>query len=104
MGAESLLEVIRSIDLEKLTGELVEEVRTAQGQKRVKATKRLRVVEGFRKSSIKPEWMLRKVLPVIPPDLRPMVELSCGRFATSDLNDLFRRVINRSKRLKHLIV
>ncbi len=103
MGAESLLEVIRSIDLEKLTGELVEEVRVAQGQKRVKATKRLRVVEGFRKSSIKPEWMLLKVLPVIPPDLRPMVQLSGGRFATSDLNDLYRRVINRNNRLKHLM-
>ncbi len=103
MGAESLLEVIRTIDLGKLSGELAEEVREATGQKRVKATKRLRVVEGFRSSGIKPEWMLLKVLPVIPPDLRPMVQLSGGRFATSDLNDLYRRVINRNNRLKHLI-
>ncbi len=103
MGAEALLEVIRGIDLDQLSGELVEEVREAVGQKRVKATKRLRVVEGFRKSGIKPEWMLLKVLPVIPPDLRPMVQLSGGRFATSDLNDLYRRVINRNNRLKHLM-
>ncbi len=103
MGAESLLEIIRAVDLEALVGELTEEVRDAVGQKRVKATKRLRVVEGFRKSATKPEWMLLKVLPVIPPDLRPMVQLSGGRFATSDLNDLYRRVINRNNRLKHLI-
>ncbi len=103
MGAESLLEIVRRVDLEALAGELTEEVRVAVGQKRVKATKRLRVVEGFRKSGTKPEWMLLKVLPVIPPDLRPMVQLSGGRFATSDLNDLYRRVINRNNRLKHLI-
>lgn len=103
MGAEALLEIIRGVDLEALSGELQEEVREAVGQKRVKATKRLRVVEGFRKSGLHAEWMLLKVLPVIPPDLRPMVQLSGGRFATSDLNDLYRRVINRNNRLKHLI-
>lgn len=103
MGAESLLEVIRTIDLDALSEELINEVKETTGQKKVKATKRLRVVEGFRKSGIRPEWMLLKVLPVIPPDLRPMVQLSGGRFATSDLNDLYRRVINRNNRLKHLI-
>ncbi|HSW89817.1 MAG TPA: DNA-directed RNA polymerase subunit beta', partial [Patescibacteria group bacterium] len=103
MGAESLLEVIRKIDLMSLSEELVVEVRDAVGQRKVKAMKRLRVVEGFRKAGIKPEWMLFKILPVIPPDLRPMVQLSGGRFATSDLNDLYRRVINRNNRLKHLI-
>src|SRR5206468_6538970 len=80
-----------------------EELQTAVGQRRVKATRRLRVIEGFRKADIKPEWMLFLVLPVIPPDLRPMVQLSGGRFATSDLNDLYRRVINRNNRLKHLL-
>ncbi|MBI5151665.1 MAG: DNA-directed RNA polymerase subunit beta' [Candidatus Pacebacteria bacterium] len=103
MGAEAVLEVIRSVDLAKLAEEMHEEVRTAVGQRRVKATRRLRVVEGFRKANINPEWMLFLVLPVIPPDLRPMVQLSGGRFATSDLNDLYRRVINRNNRLKHLI-
>ncbi len=103
MGAESLLEIIKTLDLAKLSEELAIEVKEATGQKKVKATKRLRVVEGFRKSGIRPEWMLIKVLPVIPPDLRPMVQLSGGRFATSDLNDLYRRVINRNSRLKHLM-
>lgn len=103
MGAESLLEIIKSINLVELAQTLSIEVKEAIGQKKVKATKRLRVVEGFRKSGINPEWMLIKVLPVIPPDLRPMVQLSGGRFATSDLNDLYRRVINRNSRLKHLI-
>jgi len=103
MGAEALLEVIRTLDLAKMAEELREEIQTAVGQRRIKATRRLRVVEGFRKASIKPEWMLFQVLPVIPPDLRPMVQLSGGRFATSDLNDLYRRVINRNNRLKHLI-
>ena len=103
MGAEAILEVIKAVDLAKLAGELHEEVKTAVGQRRVKATRRLRVVEGFRKANISPEWMLFLVLPVIPPDLRPMVQLSGGRFATSDLNDLYRRVINRNNRLKHLI-
>ncbi len=103
MGAEALLEVIRTVDLAKMAEELREELLTAVGQRRVKATRRLRVIEGFRKADIKPEWMLMQVLPVIPPDLRPMVQLSGGRFATSDLNDLYRRVINRNNRLKHLI-
>lgn len=103
MGAEAVLEVIKTVDLAKLAEELHEEVKTAVGQRRVKATRRLRVVEGFRKSGINPEWMLFQALPVIPPDLRPMVQLSGGRFATSDLNDLYRRVINRNNRLKHLI-
>ena len=103
MGAEAILEVIKAVDLAKLAEELHEEVKTAVGQRRVKATRRLRVVEGFRKANISPEWMLFLVLPVIPPDLRPMVQLSGGRFATSDLNDLYRRVINRNNRLKHLI-
>lgn len=103
MGAEALLEIIRTVDLQALSEELNIEAKETTGQKKVKSTKRLRVVEGFRKSGIKPEWMLLKVLPVIPPDLRPMVQLSGGRFATSDLNDLYRRVINRNSRLKHLI-
>ena len=103
MGAESVLEMIQSQDLGKLSEELKKEVHTAVGQRKVKATRRLRVVEGFRKSKINPEWMMFSILPVIPPDLRPMVQLSGGRFATSDLNDLYRRVINRNNRLKHLI-
>src|SRR5258708_3735299 len=103
MGAEALLEIIKTIDLVSLSEELITEVREAVGQKKLKATKRLRVVEGFRKSGIYADWMLLKILPVIPPDLRPMVQLSGGRFATSDLNDLYRRVINRNSRLKHLM-
>lgn len=103
MGAEALLEVVRALDLAKLSEELREEIKTSQGQKRVKSTKRLRVVEGLRKSQVDPAWMFMQILPVIPPDLRPMVQLSGGRFATSDLNDLYRRVINRNNRLKHLI-
>ena len=103
MGAEALLEIIKTVDLNALSEELITEVREAVGQKKIKATKRLRVVEGFRKSGIHPDWMLLKILPVIPPDLRPMVQLSGGRFATSDLNDLYRRVINRNSRLKHLM-
>lgn len=103
MGAEAVQELIRDIDLNSLMVELREEVRSTTGQKRIKATKRLRVVEGFRKASLDPIWMIVKNLPVIPPDLRPMVQLSGGRFATSDLNDLYRRVINRNNRLKHLV-
>ncbi|OGY26095.1 MAG: DNA-directed RNA polymerase subunit beta' [Candidatus Woykebacteria bacterium RBG_16_39_9b] len=102
MGAESLEEALKNLDLAKLAAELRKEVQTSTGQKQVKATKRLRVVEGFRQASIDPTWMILKVLPVIPPDLRPMVQLSGGRFATSDLNDLYRRVINRNNRLKRL--
>ncbi len=104
MGAEAIHEIVRKIDLEKLGEELRVELRTTNSkQKRQKAAKRLRVVEAFRKSGSRPEWMILTVLPVIPPDLRPMVQLDGGRFATSDLNDLYRRVINRNNRLKRLL-
>jgi len=103
MGAESVVELIKDVDLEKLISKLRSEIQSSTGQKRIKATKRLRVAEGFKKANIAPSWMITKNLPVIPPDLRPMVQLSGGRFATSDLNDLYRRVINRNNRLKHLI-
>lgn len=103
MGAESILELTKEVDLDKLVNELREEITVTKGAKRLKATKRLRVVEGLKKAEIDPTWMFLKVLPVIPPDLRPMVQLSGGRFAASDLNDLYRRVINRNNRLKHLI-
>ncbi len=103
MGAEALQELAERIDLEDLTEKLRKEMVESKGAKRLKATKRLRVVEGFRKAKINPAWIFMGILPVIPPDLRPMVQLSGGRFATSDLNDLYRRVINRNNRLKHLI-
>ena len=104
MGAGAVRELIeRTVNLDKLAEDLQLEVQTTQGQRRKKATKRLRVVEAFRKSGNKPEWMILTVLPVIPPDLRPMVQLDGGRFATSDLNDLYRRVINRNNRLKRLM-
>ena len=103
MGAEALLQVLESIDLSKLSAATREELTHASAQRQIKATKKLRVVESLRKASIKPSWMVIKVLPVLPPDLRPMVQLSGGRFATSDLNDLYRRVINRNNRLKKLI-
>ncbi len=103
MGAEAVLELINGIDLEKLIASLRQTLETATGQKRTKITKRLRVAEGLRKDGINPVWMIIRNLPVIPPDLRPMVQLSGGRFATSDLNDLYRRVINRNNRLKHLV-
>ncbi|MBI3887762.1 DNA-directed RNA polymerase subunit beta', partial [Candidatus Microgenomates bacterium] len=103
MGAEAILSVLKKLELEKLAAELREELSTATGTKKIKATKRLRIVDGMRRSGIRPEWMIMSILPVIPPDLRPMVQLSGGRFATSDLNDLYRRVINRNSRLKHLI-
>ncbi|MBI2595882.1 DNA-directed RNA polymerase subunit beta' [Candidatus Daviesbacteria bacterium] len=103
MGAEVLLEVLQRIDLDKLAAELRIEVQKSSGQRHIKATKRLRLVEGMRKSKISPAWMVLTVLPVLPPDLRPMVQLPGGRFATSDLNDLYRRVINRNNRLKRLI-
>ena len=103
MGAESLLEIISTMDLEELRETLHAEAIGSTGQKAKKAAKRLRVVEGFRKSDNKPEWMVLTVLPVLPPDLRPMVQLDGGRFATSDLNDLYRRVINRNNRLKRLM-
>jgi len=104
MGAEAFYDILKRLDLEKLAEELWHEVRTSRSkQKRKKATKRLTVVEAFRRSGNRPEWMVLTVLPVIPPDLRPMVQLDGGRFATSDLNDLYRRVINRNNRLKRLL-
>jgi DNA-directed RNA polymerase subunit beta' len=104
MGAEAFFDILRRLDLDRLAEELWHEVRTSKSkQKRKKATKRLKVVEAFRRSGNRPEWMVLTVLPVIPPDLRPMVQLDGGRFATSDLNDLYRRVINRNNRLKRLL-
>ena len=103
MGAEGVMEVISGIDLARLSAQLREDLDTTSGQRYIKVTKRLRVVDGLRRASIDPRWMVLKILPVIPPDLRPMVQLSGGRFATSDLNDLYRRVLNRNNRLKHLI-
>jgi DNA-directed RNA polymerase subunit beta' len=103
MGAEAVLQVIKKIDLPKLASSLREEIRESTGQRHIKATKRLRVADSMRKAGIDPTWMILKILPVIPPDLRPMVQLTGGRFATSDLNDLYRRVINRNNRLKHLM-
>ena len=103
MGAEAMLEILRSLDVEALRESLQQEINTSSGQRRKKATKRLRVVEALRKSGNKPEWMVFTVLPVLPPELRPMVQLDGGRFATSDLNDLYRRVINRNNRLKRLL-
>ncbi|MBI2010049.1 MAG: DNA-directed RNA polymerase subunit beta' [Candidatus Chisholmbacteria bacterium] len=103
MGAEALLEIIKDINLDKLTAKLRLETKELTGARRLKATKRLRVVEGLKKAGVDPSWMIFRLVPVIPPDLRPMVQLSGGRFATSDLNDLYRRVLNRNNRLKHLI-
>jgi len=104
MGAEAFYDILRRVDLEKLSEELWHEARTSKSkQKRKRATTRLKVVEAFRRSGNKPEWMILTILPVIPPDLRPMVQLDGGRFATSDLNDLYRRVINRNNRLKRLL-
>ncbi|HXS71318.1 MAG TPA: DNA-directed RNA polymerase subunit beta', partial [Patescibacteria group bacterium] len=103
MGAEAVREIISRMDLEELARSLHVEVRTSSGQRRKKAIKRLRLIEAFRRSGNRPEWMILSVLPVIPPDLRPMVQLDGGRFATSDLNDLYRRVINRNNRLKRLL-
>jgi DNA-directed RNA polymerase subunit beta' len=103
MGAEAVRDILASLNLDQLAQELRNEIRSSSGQRRKKATKRLRVVEAFRKSGASPEWMILTVLPVIPPDLRPMVQLDGGRFATSDLNDLYRRVINRNNRLKRLL-
>jgi DNA-directed RNA polymerase subunit beta' len=104
MGAEAFYKILQGLDLEKMSVELWREVRTTRSkQRKKKATKRLRVAESLRSSGNRPEWMILTVLPVIPPDLRPMVQLDGGRFATSDLNDLYRRVINRNNRLKHLL-
>ena len=103
MGAEAIKKLLEEIDLEKLSAQLKEELETASGQKKVRLVKRLEVVEAFRMSGNRPEWMIMDVVPVIPPDIRPMVQLDGGRFATSDLNDLYRRVINRNNRLKKLL-
>ena len=103
MGAEALEELLKSIDLDKLSEEIKKELEGASEQKRVKLVKRLDTVESFRISGNRPEWMVMNVVPVIPPELRPMVQLDGGRFATSDLNDLYRRVINRNNRLKRLL-
>ncbi len=103
MGAEAVRELISALNMDKLAADLRREISSTVGQRRKKATKRLKVVEAFRKSNTSPEWMILTVLPVLPPDLRPMVQLDGGRFATSDLNDLYRRVINRNNRLKRLL-
>ena len=103
MGAEAIRELLEQIDLEKDSEELKAELETATGQKRARIIKRLEVVEAFRESGNKPEWMIQSVIPVIQPDLRPMVQLDGGRFATSDLNDLYRRIINRNNRLRRLL-
>ncbi|MFN2484902.1 MAG: DNA-directed RNA polymerase subunit beta' [Candidatus Limnocylindria bacterium] len=103
MGAEAIKKIIEQIDLDTLSQQLHVEMRTTSGQRRKKSIKRLRLIEAFRKSGARPEWMILSTLPVIPPDLRPMVQLDGGRFATSDLNDLYRRVINRNNRLSRLL-
>jgi len=103
MGAEAILQLLKDVNLNEMRNELIRETRSASGQRRRKAAKQLQVVEAFRRSGNKPEWMVLTVLPVLPPDLRPMVQLDGGRFATSDLNDLYRRVINRNNRLRHLL-
>ena len=103
MGAEAIMELLERIDLEKESEELKRELKEATGQKRARIIKRLEVVEAFRESGNRPEWMILTVIPVIPPDLRPMVQLDGGRFATSDMNDLYRRIINRNNRLKRLL-
>ncbi len=103
MGAEAVLEMLREIDLEELYAELKADLEGAKGQKKIRTVRRLEVVDAFRQSGNKPEWMIMPVLPVIPPEIRPMVQLDGGRFATSDLNDLYRRVINRNNRLKRLL-
>ena len=103
MGAEAILEILRSLDLQEEMLHLKGDVRTTSGQRRKKAVKRIQVIDAFHSSGNKPEWMIMTALPVLPPDLRPMVQLDGGRFATSDLNDLYRRVINRNNRLKRLL-
>ncbi|MBP5472156.1 MAG: DNA-directed RNA polymerase subunit beta', partial [Lachnospiraceae bacterium] len=103
MGAEAIKELLASIDLEKESAELKDELKNSTGQKRGRILKRLEVVEAFRESGNRPEWMILDVGPVLPPDLRPMVQLDGGRFATSDMNDLYRRIINRNNRLRKLL-
>ncbi|MBQ3028699.1 MAG: DNA-directed RNA polymerase subunit beta', partial [Lachnospiraceae bacterium] len=102
MGAEAIMELLQAIDLEADSAELKKGLKESTGQKRARIIKRLEVVEAFRESGNKPEWMVMTVIPVIPPDLRPMVQLDGGRFATSDMNDLYRRIINRNNRLRRL--
>ncbi len=103
MGAEAILKLLKDINLDEMRSRLLQETHSSSGQRRRKASKQLQLVEAFRRSNNKPEWMILTTLPVLPPDLRPMVQLDGGRFATSDLNDLYRRVINRNNRLRHLI-
>ncbi|MBA7611957.1 DNA-directed RNA polymerase subunit beta' [subsurface metagenome] len=103
MGAEAILQILKGINLDEIRNALLQEIRLTSGQRRKKASKQLQVAEVFHRSGNKPEWMIVTVLPVLPPDLRPMVQLDGGRFATSDLNDLYRRVINRNNRLRHLL-
>lgn len=103
IGAEAIALLLRQLDLNALSSELRSELNSSNGQKKIRAIRRLEVVEAFRKSGNRPEWMILTVIPVIPPELRPMVQLDGGRFATSDLNDLYRRVINRNNRLKRLL-
>ena len=103
MGAEAVEELLLDLNLEAIRDQLRQELITATGATKTKKSKRLRLIDGLIEAKIDPRWTLIKVLPVLPPDLRPMVQLSGGRFATSDLNDLYRRVINRNNRLKHLI-
>ena len=103
MGAEAVKKLLEELDLEEMSKELRQELKEVSGQRKIKAIRRLEVVEAFRKSGNRPDWMILDVVPVIPPELRPMVQLDGGRFATSDLNDLYRRVINRNNRLKRLL-
>ena len=103
MGAEAIRDLLRDLDLDEEADSLRETIKTSKGQKQARAIKRLKVVNAFIKSENKPEWMILEAIPVIPPELRPMVQLDGGRFATSDLNDLYRRVINRNNRLKRLL-
>ena len=103
MGADAILQILKDVNLDELRSELIQETHSTSGQRRRKASKQLQIVEAFRRSGNKPEWMILIVLPVLPPELRPMVQLDGGRFATSDLNDLYRRVINRNNRLSHLL-
>ena len=103
MGAEAIQELLKAIDLQKDSDELRAAMKDATGQKRARIIKRLEVVDAFLNSGNRPEWMIMTVIPVIPPDIRPMVQLDGGRFATSDLNDLYRRIINRNNRLARLL-
>ena len=103
MGAEAILKLIKQVNLNEMRNQLILETRSNSGQRRKKASKQLQVVEAFRRSGSKPEWMILTILPVLPPDLRPMVQLDGGKFAISGINDLYRRVINRNNRLRHLM-